>query len=113
MRAGDYPTVESAEFLLAALEQANDAVMIVDGDYRVSHFNAAAELIWGLDRAEVLGRDVSHLGLPDLRQIGLVPPGSSPGADSSTSRRPEVTIQRRDGSRIRSALSLSRVEAGG
>jgi diguanylate cyclase (GGDEF)-like protein/PAS domain S-box-containing protein len=81
MRAHACPVVETPEFLLAALERANEAVVIVDHELRVSHFNAAAELIWQLDRAEVLGCHVSRLGL--------------------------------DGSRIRAALSLSRVEAGG
>ena len=45
MRAHDYPAVETPDFLLAALERANEAVVIVDGDLHVRHFNAAAELI--------------------------------------------------------------------
>ena len=55
MLAPDYPAVPP-DFLLAALERSNDAVVIVDSELHVSHFNAAAELIWGLDRADVLGR---------------------------------------------------------
>ena len=55
MRASDCPAVETTEFLLAALERANEAVVIVDSDLRVRHFNAAAELIWGVARADVLG----------------------------------------------------------
>ena len=43
MHASDYFTVDTPEFLLAALEQASEAVVIIDGDLRVSHFNAAAE----------------------------------------------------------------------
>jgi diguanylate cyclase (GGDEF)-like protein/PAS domain S-box-containing protein len=96
MRASDSTAVESPEFLLAALEQAADAVLILDGDLRVSHCNAAAELIWGSPRAELLGRDAGTLGLNDLQQ-----PAS------------EITVRRRDGSRVRAALSVSRVEAGG
>ncbi|UPK04856.1 EAL domain-containing protein [Bradyrhizobium sp. 170] len=92
MRASDYPTVETTEFLLAALEQASEAVVIVDSDLRVSHFNAAAELIWGVTREEILGLDASCLGLNDLRQ------------DS------EITIRRSDSSRLRASLSVSRVE---
>ena len=95
MRASDCPVVETPDFLLAALEQANDAVVIVDSDLHVSYFNAAAELIWRLDRTEVLGLDVSCLGLVELRQNS------------------EIRIERRDGSRIRAALSLSHVEIGG
>jgi diguanylate cyclase (GGDEF)-like protein/PAS domain S-box-containing protein len=96
MRASDCPAAESSEFLLAALEQAADAVLILDGDLRVSHCNAAAELIWGSPRAELLGRDAGTLGLKDLQQ-----PAS------------EITVRRRNGSRVRAALSVSRVEAGG
>ena len=51
MRASDYPTVETTEFLLAALERANEAVIIVDSDLRIRQFNAAAEKIWGVRRA--------------------------------------------------------------
>ena len=92
MRAPGCPTVETPEFLLAALEQASEAVVVVDGDLRVSHFNAAAELIWRVRREEILGLDASCLGLSDLRQ------------DS------EITIRRSNGSRLRASLSVSRVE---
>jgi PAS domain-containing protein len=67
MHAHDYPVAETPDFLLAVLERASDAVVIADSDLRVSHFNAAAELIWELDRAEVLGCHVSRLGLNDLQ----------------------------------------------
>ncbi|MEO6843306.1 MAG: EAL domain-containing protein [Bradyrhizobium sp.] len=97
MRACECSAVESSEFLLAALEQAADAVIIVDGNRRVSHCNAAAELIWGTPRAQLLGREASALGLHDLQQ--------RPAA--------EITIRRNDGSRIRAALSMSHVEADG
>ena len=47
MRASDCPTVDTTEFLLAALDQASEAVVIVDSDLHVSHFNAAAEIDLG------------------------------------------------------------------
>src|SRR6267142_3198744 len=92
MRPSDCPTVETTEFLLAALERANEAVVIVDSDLRVSHFNAAAERIWDVTREDVVGLDASCLGLNDLQ------PSS------------EITIRRSNGSRLRAALSVSRVE---
>jgi diguanylate cyclase (GGDEF)-like protein/PAS domain S-box-containing protein len=115
MLGHDFPAVEAPEFLLAALERANDAVVIVDSDLRVSHFNAAAELIWRLDRAEVLGRHVSCLGLGDLQQHPIATPasGANNGDDAIKRRGSEIRIERKDGSRIHAALSLSRVEAGG
>jgi PAS domain S-box-containing protein len=76
MHTRDYPVVEAPDFLLAALERANDAMVIVDSNLHVSYFNAAAELIWGLDRAEVLGRHVSRLGLRDLQQHHIATPAS-------------------------------------
>jgi diguanylate cyclase (GGDEF)-like protein/PAS domain S-box-containing protein len=109
MRACDDPSVDTAEFLLAALEQANEAVLLVDRDHQVSHFNAAAERMWGLHRAEVIGRDVSCLGICDLQQVGVASMGPT-GIATAAGRRPEITIERSDGSRIRAALSLSRVE---
>jgi len=90
-----YPTVDTSEFLLAALEQAREAVVIVDADLKVRHFNAAAEAIWGIARKDILGLEASCLGLTDLR------PAS------------EITIRRADGSRLRAAVSASRVETGG
>jgi PAS domain S-box-containing protein len=104
MRARDDPVVETPDFLLAALERANEAVVIVDRDLRVTHFNAAAELIWQLDRAEAIGCHVSHLGLKDLAVARSA---------SDQRRGSEIAIQRKDGSRILAALSLSPVEIDG
>jgi diguanylate cyclase (GGDEF)-like protein/PAS domain S-box-containing protein len=89
--------VESSDVLLAALERAHDAVVILDQDHRITHFNASAERIWGVARADVLGRSASALGLDDLGQ----------------ERKTELTITRPDGERLRVALSLSHVNAGG
>jgi diguanylate cyclase (GGDEF)-like protein/PAS domain S-box-containing protein len=113
MRANDYRGGETPDFLLAALERANDAVVIVDNDLRVSHFNAAAELIWELDRAEILGRHVGRLGLAELEQFAAADSAQASGGDAIGRRACEIAIPRKDGSRIRAALSLSRVEAGG
>ena len=115
MRTHDYPGVETPDVLLAALEHASDAVVIVDGDFRVSFFNAAAELIWDLDRADVLGRHATCLGLEDLQPHPVATPasGQANGDDAIQGHSSEIKIQRKDGSRIRAALSLSRVAAGG
>jgi diguanylate cyclase (GGDEF)-like protein/PAS domain S-box-containing protein len=93
----DRPAVENSDVLLAALERANDAVVILDQDHRITHFNASAERIWGLARAEILGRPASALGFNDL----------------AAERRTEHTITRPGGDRLRVALSLSHVVSGG
>ncbi len=95
MSPSDCNLVETPDVLLAALEQTEDGVVIVDGERRVVHFNAAAEQVWKLARADVLGRDAAVLALDCLK--GPVAAGF----------RDEVSIVRRDGSRIRAAVSLS------
>jgi diguanylate cyclase (GGDEF)-like protein/PAS domain S-box-containing protein len=97
MSVHDRPAVESSDVLLAAIERANDAVVILDQDHRITHFNAAAERIWGIARAEVLGRPADALGLKDLDE----------------DHRTELTITRPDGGRLRVALTLSHVLLSG
>src|ERR1700737_4815583 len=109
MRSHDDGVVEAPDVLLAALERANDAVVILDGDHNVTYFNAAAELIWGLDRADVLGRHASCLRLKALQQQAV----ANPNGDGATQRMDsEITIVRQDGNRIRAAMSLSHAEIG-
>jgi diguanylate cyclase (GGDEF)-like protein/PAS domain S-box-containing protein len=115
MLTHDGAMVEAPDVLLAALERANDAVVIVDSDLHVSHVNAAAELIFGLDRADMLGCHAGDLGLKDLQDRHVATPASDPvnGRDTVQQSCSEITIQRKDGSRFRAALSLSRLEIGG
>jgi diguanylate cyclase (GGDEF)-like protein/PAS domain S-box-containing protein len=113
MRVHNCPAVETPEFLLAALEQANDAVVIVDSDHRVRHFNAAAERMWGLPRTNVLGCEASRLGLPDLQPHQVAPPVTSQArAGAPRKSGTEITIRHHDGRSVRVALSVSRVETG-
>ena len=114
MPSRDSLTVETPEFMLAALEQAPDAVIIVDSDGRVRHFNAAAERIWRLPRAEVLGGDTGHLGLPDLQPQQVAPPATAQlPPDNPAKSGTEITIRQSDGTPVRVALSVSRIEVGG
>jgi diguanylate cyclase (GGDEF)-like protein/PAS domain S-box-containing protein len=115
MLTHDGAMVEAPDVLLAALERANDALVIVDSDLHVSHVNAAAERIFGLDRADMLGCHAGDLGLKDLQDRHVATPASDPvnGRDTVEQSCSEITIQRKDGSRFRAALSLSRLEIGG
>ncbi|MBV1699521.1 MAG: EAL domain-containing protein [Hyphomicrobiales bacterium] len=112
MLVADFSSYTSREFLLAALEQANDAVVVIDGKGDVIHFNAAAERMWGIARAEIIGRDATTLGI-DLggNQDGLTSADQPAGVTPDGSR--EIKITRRDGSRLSAVVSLSRVEIGG
>ena len=98
MRTSDHSIVDTSEFLLAALEQASEAIVIVDSNFRIRHFNAAAKSIWGVQRTDVLGCDARGIGFNELHH----------GAVS------EIRIPRRDGSRVRARCRcrLSRSRAG-
>jgi len=101
MSAPDNPATETLDVLLAALERADDGVVIVDDAHRITHFNASAERIWKLARADVLGRDAEILTLNCLL------------ADPAAEFRDEISLVRQDGSRIRAAMSLSSVAHDG
>ena len=108
MRVYGEAVAEAPDILLAALERANDAVVVLDGDLCVVHFNAAAEEIWKLDRIEVLGRRAGCLGVRELEETQA--PAAQEGDDDAIERAPLKTrIQRRDGSRVHVSLLVSRV----
>ena len=114
MRIHGEPLTEAPDVLLAALERTSDAVVVADSHLCVSHFNAAAELIWQLDRAQVLGHHVSCLGVKELARSDAAQTESVEAGDAAAGEHGyEITIQRKDGSRIRAMLSVSRVDAGG
>ncbi|AOZ00301.1 hypothetical protein BKK81_14415 [Cupriavidus sp. USMAHM13] len=82
----------------AALEQAVDAVVVVDAEGRVVLFNAAAQALWECIRAEAIGRAAAELGLPPEGGNGAVPP----------------VLQRppQDGGRLAVRLHTSRLDSG-
>jgi c-di-GMP-specific phosphodiesterase len=101
--------------LIAALEQSIDAVVIIDGGNEVSFFNAAAERLWGRDRADVLGQNVRMLVPETVRphHDGYVDANRAGGSDKLVGTIVEVPIHRPDGTRRVGSLSLSRIRAGG
>src|SRR5689334_1089551 len=105
MHALDLGVAETPELLLAAIEQANDGIVIVD-DFNITHFNAAAEQIWGVNRSEVLGRHVRFLGLSELQHAQAASGNESAAAGTSGADH-AITIHRGDGRKVRARLSLS------
>jgi diguanylate cyclase (GGDEF)-like protein/PAS domain S-box-containing protein len=95
MSASDCVVTEISDVLRTALECADDGIVIVDSARRITHFNAGAERIWKLARTEVLGRNAEVLTLKCLQ------------ADPIADFRDEISLTRRDGSRIRATVSLS------
>jgi diguanylate cyclase (GGDEF)-like protein/PAS domain S-box-containing protein len=101
MSASDCPVTEVPDVLRAALACADDAIVIVDDAHRITYFNAAAERIWKLARTDVLGRDADILTLRCLK------------ADPVADFREEISLVRRDGSRIKAQVATSSVTVVG
>jgi len=101
MSASDCPVTEMPDVLRAALECADDGIVIVDDAHRITYFNAGAERIWKLARAEVLGGDAAILTLKCLQ------------ADPVVDFRDEISLIRRDGSRIKATIALSSTNIDG
>ncbi|WP_019091786.1 EAL domain-containing protein [Komagataeibacter europaeus] len=109
----DQPKI-SADVLLSAMEQAIDPMVVIDEHNCIIFFNAAAERIWGLPRAQVMGQNVSCL-VPQAdraqhdsyidrnRETGI-------GRIVGTSR--EVEFRRANGESVCGELSISRVQVG-
>lgn len=89
--------------LLQTLEQAADGVVLIDSDMRVLLFNRAAEQLWGIARTAIIGQDAKAL-LPAQLRAQL----EQYGAGDHT-----VPIERADGQRRWTAMSVSRIEADG
>ncbi|WP_454644388.1 EAL domain-containing protein [Bradyrhizobium liaoningense] len=101
MSASDCPATEMPDVLRAALARAEDGVVIVDDAHRITHFNPAAEQIWKLAATEVLGRNAAVLTLKCLE------------AGATAEFREEISLVRRDGSRIKALVSMSSTTIGG
>jgi PAS domain S-box-containing protein len=103
---------ETAPALLAALDQAIDAVVMIDNDNFVTYFNAAAERLWGYDRDEVLGRNVSFL-VPQAMQRqhdSYVAANRITGVNRLAGAARELKIERKGGGYAWASFSLSRVD---
>ncbi|XBS68468.1 diguanylate cyclase [Acerihabitans sp. KWT182] len=91
-----------SDILLPALEQATDAVIIIDDKNNVLFFNNRAENLWGYSRHEVLGH---RLPLPGIR---IADQGDALYAPQ-TDRRRDVQIKHKDGQKISVSLALSKI----
>ncbi|BAK84398.1 GGDEF domain-containing protein [Komagataeibacter medellinensis] len=101
----------SAEVLLSALEQAIDATIIINDTNDVIFFNNAASNLWGLDKADVLGKNVNIL-VPALHRTGhdaFIDRNRESGLNRIVGTSREVEFTRADGEYVCGELSLSKV----
>lgn len=106
---------DTTRSLLAGLEQAIDAFVMIDAQNNVTHFNAAAEKMWGYNRDEVLGNNISMLVPTPFRRHHdeYIANNRTTGVNRIVGRSREVRVERKDGSEFWGSLSMSRVEVDG
>lgn len=103
---------EARQTVEQILEQALDAVVSIDEHNNITFYNAAAEVLWGYSRDEVMGKNVKML-VPRVLQPkhdDLVNANRRTGQDKIVGTSREVQIERKDGRIIWGRLSLSKVK---
>lgn len=105
---------ERREVITQTLEQAIDAVVTIDEKNKVTFFNSAAEKLWGYERDEVIGKNVSMLVPADIRgkHDGYINTNRSTGQNKIVGTSLELHIERKDGSKVWGSLSLSKIRIG-
>ncbi|WP_187670243.1 EAL domain-containing protein [Zestomonas carbonaria] len=104
-----------SEVFVQTLEQAVDAVVVIDSDNRIILFNRAAEQLWGLVREEVLGLNVKALVPEELRAEHdcYIEANRRTGVNRIVGTSRDVPIVRRNGERRWGSMSISKIEADG
>lgn len=98
-----------------ALEQSIIAVISIDDKNNVTFFNRAAEQLWGYQRDEVIGQNVSKLVPKNLQagHDGYVNRHRTEGTNRIVGTSREVQLQRKDGKMVWVLLSLSQIQIKG
>lgn len=104
----------SGEGAIAALEQSIDAVITIDASNKVIFYNPAAERLWGYQRHEVIGRNVSMLVPPQWRRDhdSYIARNREGQPDRIVGTFREVPVERADGQRRWVSLAISRITLG-
>ena len=103
------------EMMNQTLEQAMDAVISIDEHNNVTFFNKAAEDMWGYSREEVLGHNVKMLVPEAIRgqHDSFVNRNRQTGENRIVGSYRELTIERKDQSRLWGQAAISKIEFDG
>lgn len=114
IHAKERQVTESEERVRRIVENALDAVVMMDGDGKIIDWNPQAEKTFGWSREEALGRPVAELIVPaDLREAherGLAAAHTT-GRGGILNKRIEITALRRDGTRFPVQLAVTPIRS--
>ena len=102
---------ESVSSYREVLQQAIDGVVTIDENNCVIYMNPAAEKLWGVKAADILGQNVRVL-VPKAIQHkhdDLVNANRSTGVDKIVGTSRDIEVERADGATVWANLSLSKV----
>lgn len=98
-----------------ALEQAIDAVVMIDDRNTIIFFNRSAEILWGYSKQETLGKSVTMLVPAEIRlqHDGYIDANRHTGVNKIVGTSRDLPIIHRDGSRKWGSFSISRAHTQG
>jgi diguanylate cyclase (GGDEF)-like protein/PAS domain S-box-containing protein len=99
----------------AITDSAQDAILMMDPHGRISHWNPAAETIFGFSRVEAIGQNLHDLIVPKRyheAQQAAIGEFHRSGRGAAVGQTLEMQAMRKDGREITVALSLSGVRLG-
>lgn len=104
-------TLDQRINLRQVLDQAIHAIVLIDDRNCIIYFNAAAEKLWGYDRAEVMGHNVKTLLPGEMRgqHDSWVNRHRRAQVNRIVGSAREVQLERKDGRRLWVSLSLLQV----
>ena len=107
---------ESEERFRKLAGSAQDAIIVIDSEGKVSYWNASAEQIFGYRKEDVTGRDVHHL-IADARHLSDFEKGFAhfrmDGRGPAVGKRIEGSALRKDGTRFPVELAVSAMQFRG
>jgi diguanylate cyclase (GGDEF)-like protein/PAS domain S-box-containing protein len=98
-----------AQFYPQILEQAENAIIIVNEDEKIVFFNANAERLWGRYRNTVQGASISLL-MPPLKDDQQIQSPDQSGVGLLVGHYVELPIERPNHTRVWAEISVSRIE---
>ena len=102
---------QSQAIQTAVVDAALDCVIVINGDGRIVEWNTAAEVAFGYERVEALGKELADLIIPvEHREAHRKALASFETRESQIiGRRVELTALRRDGTEFPVELAITRV----
>jgi len=100
----------------AVIEAALDCLIVTDTESKITGFNPAAERLFGYRRADVLGRDLTALVVPERFQgahRAALRAHLDNGDGRYLDRRIEMVLRRAEGSELPAEVSITRFDVDG